>query len=127
VMGAEFVNANEFDSSSDEFHLLLKSWVNKMPEEDRHRFVESFYRLATTTNASTLSDIMIDKMKFIFGVISAKGDDKKVVVDGIRRLLKEKNEIKGSVKSKTYLKGKKVDDDTPIESVYFSPGNKKNK
>ena len=127
VMGAEFVNANEFENGSDEFHQLLKAWVSKMPEEDRHRFVESFYRLATTTNASTLSDIMIDKMKFIFGIISAKGDDKKVVIDGLKRLIKEKNEIRGSAKSKAFLKGKKDDDETPIESVYFSPGNKKNK
>ena len=127
VIGAEFVNANEFENGSDEFHQLLKAWVNKMPEEDRHKFVESFYRLATTTNASTLSDIMLDKIKFIFGVISSKGEDKKVVVDGIKRLIREKNQLKGSAKSKTYLKGKIDDDDTPIESVYFSPGNKKNK
>ena len=127
VMGAEFVNANEFESGSDEFHQLLKRWVSNMPEEDRHKFVESFYRLATTTNASTLSDIMLDKMKFLFAVITAKGDDKKVVIDGFKRLLKEKNEIKGVAKSKNYLKEKIDDDDTPIESVYFSPGNKKNK
>lgn len=127
VMGAEFVNANEFESGSDEFHQLLKRWVSNMPEEDRHRFVESFYRLATTTNASTLSDIMLDKMKFLFAVITSKGDDKKVVIDGFKRLLKEKNEIKGVAKSKNYLKEKIDDDDTPIESVYFSPGNKKNK
>ena len=127
VMGAEFVNANEFESGSDEFHQLLKRWVANMPEEDRHKFVESFYRLATTTNASTLSDIMLDKMKFLFAVITAKGDDKKVVIDGFKRLLKEKNEIKGIAKSKSLLKEKLDDDDTPIESVYFSPGNKKNK
>lgn len=127
VIGAEFVNTDRFESGSDEFHILLKNWVSKMPEEDRHKFVESFYRLATTTNASTLSDIMLDKFKFIFGIISAKGDDKKIVVDGLKRLMREKNEIKGKVKSKNLLKGKKDDDDTPIESVYFSPGSKKNK
>ncbi|MBQ9744661.1 MAG: DUF2974 domain-containing protein [Clostridia bacterium] len=126
VMGAEFIRANKFESGSDDFHVLLKSWVSKMTEEDRHKFVDSFYRIATSTNASTLSDIMIAKMKFVMGVISSKGEDKKIVIDGIKRLLKEKNEIKGSAKSKLYLK-KVEEDDTPIESVYFSPGNKKNK
>ena len=126
VAGAEFIRANKFESGSDEFHVLLKSWVSNMPEEDRHKFVDSFYRIATSTNASTLSDIMIAKMKFVMGVISSKGEDKKIVIDGIKRLFKEKNEIKGTSKSKLYI-SEDEDDDGPIESVYFSPNNKKNK
>ena len=98
-----------------------------MPEDDRNKFVESFYRVATSTNASTLSDIMINKMKFVMSVLSSRGEDKNVLIDGVKRLIKEKNTVKGASKNKVTIKENIDDDDTPIESVYFSPGNKKNK
>ena len=125
VMGTEFVRVKKFDKNSDEFHELLKSWVYNMPKEDRHKFVEAFYRIVTSTNAATLSDILVTKMKFAMGIISASGEDKKVVFDGIKQLIKEKNAIKAPKKGKLHII--KDDDNTPIESVYFSPGSKKNK
>ncbi len=127
VMGTEFIKVNKFDKNSDEFHELLKSWVYNMPEEDRHKFVESFYRIITSTNASTLSDILIAKMKFAMGIISSKGEDKKVVLEGIKKLIKEKNAIKSPQKGKLNISKGTDEDDTPIESVYLSPNNKKNK
>lgn len=127
VLGAEFVQADEFDRSSDDFHELLKKWVYNMPEEDRNKFVESFYRIATSTNASTLSDIMLDKVKFIKGVLTSESEDRKTVIVGLKSLLKERSTVKGANKAKNYLKKKEDIDDMPIESVYFSPGNKKNK
>ncbi len=127
VLGAEFVQVNSFDKESDDFHEMLKNWVAKMTEDERNKFVESFYRVVTSTNAFTLSDIMVNKMKFIMSVLSSSGEDKRVLMDGVKRLLKEKNTLKSAGKNKANLKGKIDDDDTPIESVYFSPGNKKNK
>ena len=63
-----------------------------------------------------------------FSVLSSSGEDKKVLIDGVKKLLKEKNTVKGTgTKPKALPKGALDDDDTPIESVYFSPGNKKNK
>ena len=126
VMGTEFVGAKKFDKNSDEFHDLLKSWVYNMPKEDRHKFVEAFYRIVTSTNASTLSDILVTKMKFAMGIISASGEDKKVVFEGIKQLIKEKNAIKDPQKVKLHIFKDKYDD-TPMESVYFLTGKKKNK
>ena len=74
---------------------------------------------------ATLSDILVTKMKFAMGIISASGEDKKVVFDGIKQLIKEKNAIKAPQKSKLHIIND--DDNTPIESVYFSPRSKKNK
>ena len=127
VLGAEFVQANEFEKGSDEFHELIKKWVDNMPEEDRNKFVDSFFKLVTASNASTLSDIMLDKFKFIKGVLTSESEDRKTVIVGLKSLLKERSTVKGANKAKNYLKKKEDIDDMPIESVYFSPGNKKNK
>jgi hypothetical protein len=126
VMGTEFVGAKKFDKNSDEFHDLLKSWVYNMPKEDRHKFIEAFYRIVTSTNAATLSDILVTKMKFAMGIISASGEDKKVVFEGIKQLIKEKNAIKDPQRIKLHIVKDKYDD-TPMKSVYFLPGKNKNK
>ena len=60
-------------------------------------------------------------------VISSKGEDKKVIVGGVKKLLKEKNTIKGASKNRASRVELLDDEDGPIESIYFSPGNKKNK
>ena len=127
VLGAELVQVNAFDKDSDDFHEMLKNWVYNMSEDDRNRFIEAFYRVATSTNASTLSDIMMNKVKFVMSVLSSSGEDKKVLMGGVKKLLKEKNTLKGVAKNKAGKVELLDDDDTPIESVYFSPGNKKNK
>lgn len=127
VLGAEFVQGNEFEKDSDEFHELIKKWVSNMPKEDRNKFVDSFFRIATSSNASTLSDIMDDKFKFIKGVLSSESEDRKVVISGLKSYLKERSTVRGANKAKHYLKKEEDDDDTVIESVYFSPNYKKNK
>ena len=100
VLGASFVEQTEFTQGSNEFHELLKVWVGKMSVNDRNRFVDSFYRIITSTNASTLSDIVEDKLKFIKGVLTSDDKDRKIVIDGIMSFLKEKSRIKSSIKSK---------------------------
>ena len=127
VLGAEFVQANGFERASDEFHELIDKWVSNMPKEDRNKFVDSFFKIATSSNASTLSDIMGDKFGFIKGVLSTESEDRKVVISGLKSYLKERSTVRGANKAKHYLKSKDDDDDMVIESVYFSPGNKKNK
>jgi hypothetical protein len=65
-------------------------------------------------------------MKFAMGIISASGEDKKVVFEGIKQLIKEKNAIKDPQRIKLHIVKDKYDD-TPMKSVYFLPGKKKNK
>ena len=68
-----------------------------------------------------------DKFKFIKGVLSSESEDRKVVISGLKSYLKERSTVRGANKAKHYLKKEEDDDDTVIESVYFSPNNKKNK
>ena len=70
---------------------------------------------------------MGDKFGFIKGVLSTESEDRKIVINGLKSYLKERSTLRGENKAKSYLKNKDDDDDMVIESVYFSPGNKKNK
>lgn len=91
IYGPSFVIVDSFDKSSDNFHDLLEIWVEKTPLEDRHEFVESFYKVLTSSEASTLSEITNQKFKFVRGLIKAEGSNKKVVFDAIFKLIKERN------------------------------------
>ena len=99
ILGANFVFADRFEKPSDNFHELLKLWVAKMTQEQRHEFIESFYKIATSNDATTLTDITNQKMKFIVGLIKSEGSSKKAIFDAVFTLIKEKNAF-GSAEKK---------------------------
>lgn len=96
--GTELDRAEEFEKPSDNFHELLKVWVSKLTPEQRHEFVDSFYKIATASDASTLTDITNQKFKFIMGLLKTKGAHKKVVIDAVFKLIKEKNAMNSAEK-----------------------------
>ncbi|MBO5373868.1 MAG: DUF2974 domain-containing protein, partial [Clostridia bacterium] len=98
VLGGKFVNADSFEAPSDNFHELLKTWVSKLTPMERRDFVESFYKILTSSDAETLTDITSKKFKFLIALIKTQGSDKKIVFDAIRKLIKEKNAINSSKK-----------------------------
>ncbi len=96
TLGPSFVSIPCFEKPSDNFHELLKAWVAKMPIEDRHEFVNSFYKMITSSDASTLTDITNKKFKFIIGLIKSEGSNKKVLIDAAFKLIKEQNTLSAS-------------------------------
>ena len=115
ILGTRFVEVPCFEKPSDNFHELLKAWVSKMPIAQRHEFVDSFYKMATSSDASTLTDINAQKLKFIIALIKSENSKKKVMFDAIFKLIKEKNTLSSAKKAalkkqKNALKSAKKED-----------------
>lgn len=98
VSKTKFEMSDEFEKPSDNFHELLKIWVSKLTPEQRHEFVDSFYKIATSSDASTLTDITSKKFKFILGLLKSKGSHKKAVIDAVFKLIKERNAMNANEK-----------------------------
>ena len=104
VMADEFVVAEKLKKSSIELHDLLIKWVEKMSKEEVTDFVESLYKISTSTDASTLTEINAEKIKFIFAILKMDSASRKSIAGAIHKLLKEKrrsNTEKRKAKKKT--------------------------
>lgn len=115
ILGTDFVEIPCFEKPSDNFHELLKAWVYKMPIEQRHEFVDAFYKMVTSSDASTLTDINSQKLKFIVALLKTENSSKKAMFDAIFSLIKEQNSItiakKAEIKKqKNALKNAKKED-----------------
>lgn len=106
ILGKSFVEVQCFEKPSDNFHELLKAWVYKMPMKQRHQFVDSFYKMAISTDASTLTDINSQKLKFIIALLKTENTNKKAMFDAIFTLIKEQNTITNAKKAE--LKKQKI-------------------
>lgn len=89
IMGGNFISA-ELGKAARDFHDLLKKWVQKMTREEKIDFVEALYKIFTVTDATTLSEINADKIKFISAMLKADDNTKKIIFNGVRNLIKEK-------------------------------------
>lgn len=94
VMADEFLTAEKLKKSSLEFHDLLIKWVDKMSKEEVGDFIDSLYKISTSTEASTLSEIGAEKVKFIFAVLKMDSTSRKAITGAIHKFLKEKKERK---------------------------------
>lgn len=89
IMGSHFVSA-KLGKAARDFHDLLKKWVEKMTREEKIDFVEALYKIFTVTDATTLTEISADKMKFVVAMLKADDKTKKTIFNGVRNLIKEK-------------------------------------
>lgn len=123
ILGARFVYAEHFEKPSDNFHELLKLWVAKMTQEQRHEFVESFYKIVTSSDATTLTDITNKKMSFIMGLIKSEGSSKKAVIEAVFKLIKEKNALNTAEKKAEKEKkiAKKIENKKEKQAVKKKP------
>ena len=107
LMADEFVVAEKLKKSSVELHDLLIKWVDKMSKEEVTDFIESLYKISTSTDASTLTEINAEKRKFIFAILKMDSASRKSIVGAIHKLLKEKrksNTERRKIKKKTNRK-----------------------
>lgn len=90
VLGKGFVLVDSPSKSSLDFHNTLENLVRNMTDAEKIEFVDALYRFLTVNDATTLTDIASDKLKFIFGILKTDDKTKKTVFNLMNRLLKEK-------------------------------------
>lgn len=122
IFGSKFIKAEKFEASSDNFHEVLNLWVSKLKPMERRDFVESFYKIATSCNADTLTDILNKKFKLLIAILKSDSNDKKAVVEAISKLVKEKNELERRQKSerkkaKLEAKKEKINAENQLETT----------
>jgi len=90
VIGKSFVFVDSPSKASVDFHNTLENLVRNMTDAEKIQFVDALYRFLTVNEATTLTDIASDKIKFIFGILKTDEKTKKTVFNLMNRLLKEK-------------------------------------
>ena len=90
LTGKSFEYVDKPSKSSVNFHDILNSWVSKMTDCEQVEFVDALYTLLTVNDATTLSDIVSDKFKFLVGILKVDEKTKKTFVSFLNRLVKEK-------------------------------------
>ena len=101
VLGRDFVYAKQQSKGSLDFHDTLERLVGNMSEKETIEFVDALYKFMTVNDATTLTDVASDKMKFIFGILKTDMKTKKTVFDLMNRVIKEKYFKKSSDKNGT--------------------------
>ena len=90
VMGREFVYVKRQSNASVDFHNTLERLVDNMTDRERVQFVDALYKFMTVNDATTLTDVASDKLKFIVGILKTDMKTKKTVFDFMNRVIKEK-------------------------------------
>lgn len=90
VMGKSFVFVDSMAKSSVDFHNSLENLVQDMTDSEKIELVDALYRFLTVNEATTLTDIASDKIKFILGILKTDDKTKKTVFNLMNRILKEK-------------------------------------
>ena len=90
IMGKDFVYVNKQTKSSADFHRTLDGLVDGMTKTEKIEFVDALYKFLTVNDATTLTDIASDKIKFIFGILKSDEKTKKTVFSLMNRVIKEK-------------------------------------
>ena len=90
VLGAGYVLAEEQSKSSIDFHNTLESLVANMTDAEKIKFVEALYRFLTVNNATTVTELTSEKLKFIFGFLKTDDKTRKTMFNLMNRVIKEK-------------------------------------
>lgn len=112
IMGSKLIPASLGKGAKD-FHDLLKKWVKKMTREEKIDLVEALYKIFTVTDATTLTEISADKMKFLLAMFKADEKTKKTIINGVRNLIKEKYSKKPHSAVLKYVEHETEDADKP--------------
>ena len=63
IMGDHFIILPELTHESIRTERTIRSWLQKIPQEEREEFVDSLFSVLYSTGAHTLSEIRKDRMK----------------------------------------------------------------
>ncbi|MBR2621432.1 MAG: DUF2974 domain-containing protein [Clostridia bacterium] len=90
IKGTQFVQAPALTAESERIERSVKKWIADMDEGQRQAFVEAFYRVLTSTNAKTLTDLTRDRNWFWQLMTNSElSESRKTVMAGLSQLTGE--------------------------------------
>ena len=90
VKGTKFVEAPALTADSERIERSLKKWVADMDDDRKEAFVEAFYRVLTSTNAKTLTELTRDRNWFWQLMTNSElSEARKTVMAGLSQLTGE--------------------------------------
>ena len=90
VLGKGFVFVDSPAKSSVDFHNTLENLVQNTTDVEKIALVDALYRFFTVNEATTLTDIASDKLKFVLGILKTDDKTKKTVFGLMNKIIKEK-------------------------------------
>ncbi len=89
VLGGKFIHLDTVTNESKLIDSTLKAWLNEMTAEERERFVDSIYETLSATDAKTLTELSMEKIKLVkaWGTLDSKA--KSVIRKCMSLLLKQ--------------------------------------
>ena len=93
ISGSHFMYANQTNKESKFFDSTISSWLNKIDQKKREKFVDALFSIFENSNIKTVNDLSKIKIKKIIEIISViKGlnkEDKDIFLHIIKSLIKE--------------------------------------
>lgn len=74
VKGAEFETLEEIDRTAQVTRETLQEWLAACPVEQRATFVDTLFRLADNTKATTMSELLGEKMRNVISMVGGSRD-----------------------------------------------------
>ena len=88
VMGSQFVRVKTISAESRRTDKTLKKWVESMSLDQREQFSEALYRILSSDNALTLTDLVSIKNHWLLRSMRMDEDVRRVVKETLRALIK---------------------------------------
>ncbi len=63
VLGTKFVKLNEVTNGSEIINETVRTWLKNTTIEQRENFINIIYEIISATNAKTLKEISLSKLK----------------------------------------------------------------
>lgn len=94
VLGTQFVAAPKLTADSERIERMVKQWIDEMDETQREKLVDSIYRVLTSTNAKTLTDLTRDR-NWLWHLLTDNelSDSRKTVIAGLKQLTGEAGRV----------------------------------
>ena len=88
VMGSSFVRVKEISAESKRTDKTLKKWIESMTLEQREQLGEAFYRILSSDNALTLTDLVSIKNRWLVRGLQMDEEVTKVLKQTVPLLIK---------------------------------------
>ncbi len=99
------VRVPDRSKTSKEFEATLKAWINKLPDCEKEVFLETMYKLLTSSGAKTLSELNNDKLrasyKFASTLLTLDKNTRELVLRCLALLFRERQNVLKERKQQT--------------------------
>lgn len=102
-----FSTVTALAKSSIQFHNSLERWVANMTDKEKVEFIDAFYKLCSSNDSNTITDILSNKRKFIMALFKVDEKSKsvlwKVMAGSVKGYF-----VSSDIKPVTIKNGKKI-------------------